>query len=836
MGEKLREVENALKKIRIDFPGMLAECYAPGPIIQNISTSDKSHDEFEKVYRMVSAGIEPLIEENTEQLKDSAICYHRVHERVIEAADSMTEAESYLGSLIAMIKTDNIAHYIEEMKEEREVQEKEIEDSEIKQALAIDTLSIKDIHSGRLGDIMDNIQYVSEKRTRSEIKYQTENGLWRIKKEIENRIKDALMERGNITRMDLKVLNKIGGCANTGINEGVESTIVQIINRISDDLRKSIDQADAFTKEEEAHSLSRALGKFTREIGDLLIKVREMIKVQTEEEDIPTSKYRYNPELYENMQLNREMPSKTTSITLPIYETAVTDEEIFEKIVEWTRRLFKRLIGQSEHVSGDRDAKYSIEKINRTESAQLLYKEMYSNKYGDIGESENNSEIPESVMNVYAIRSEEAILIIHGCTLEISAVIRGVLADVLPDRLDIAERVKDLEIARCFKNRRNQLLALVERATVSSSLEDRSSFLQKYCVRVREVLFSLEKLVSVPINGLEKEIERTAEEIVERIISSIEKVFRQIARAKKGDLLDIRYTDLTSIPQEIEKWNNPSEECVLGPSIFTSFTGKKFLAASEFIQLPSEVSLLLKKAISVLEEESGKIEEKDKKEIPEEEILSDKEIIKDKDGKKDGKTEGEQPGKAATTENTEIKDKDRTGTTDNTIEHSSKGSYGRLVEMEAQVDDLSEKIFGYFTAHFLSLTKLSLEQALVKGDFLDRKLHHFLGTDAYLVRKARPIILEYITTHLIVNIDRCISYNDYPIFKQAISALQYTLVGSKLSTEDSLVRYLPMNTFYIAPYFQAKDKVFCSGVAGLYRENNMIFQKMSEIFDKNELI
>lgn len=785
MAEKLKEIENALKKIRIDFPTMLGESYAPGPVIQKIITSEKTQEEFEKVYRMTSTGIEPLIEENTEQLKDSAICYHRVHEEVIAAADSITEAEALLSSLISVIKTDNITHYIEELKEEKKLQEKEIEDSEIKQSLAIDSLSVKDIYTGRLSDIMANIQYVTEKGTRLEIKYQTENSLWRIKKEIEKKIKDALKGRGIITQMDLKVLSRIAGCSNTGVYEGVESAMVQIINKVSESMRKTIDQRDSFTKEEEAHSISRVLRQFTKEIKDIVLKIQSIMHMQAEEETVLGSKYRYNTELYERIRLNKEFPDSTSHISLPIYDQSVTDEDIFEKIVDWIKKLFKRLIGQSGHVSENTEQMgYSIEKINRTESANLLYKELYINKYGEIGEAGESSITPDSVMNVYSVRSEESILIIHGCTLEIAGILRGVLAEVLPERLDIADKVKDLEISRCFKRKRSELLRLVEKATASSSVEHSASFVQRYCIKTTDIIASLERLISVPVIGLEREIEKTAEEVLGKMVSSLEEVFRLCGRMGDGPLENICYYDLSITSQEIEKWNNPLEESVLGPSVFANFTSKKFLAVSEFMQIPKKIGSVARKARRALDRE------------------------KDSD----------------TGTDTDI---------DKTPEKEPKETaHSVLKEIEEKTTDLSQKMFGYFTYHLLSLARVSLEQILIKGDFLDRKLHHFLDTNGFLVKSTTLILLEYITTHLFLNIHRCVTYTDYPLFKQAISSLQNQLIGISPVSAEVLVKYSPMNIFYIIPYFQTKDKVFCSGVLGLYKDNSLITQKISEIFEE----
>ncbi|KAI5190248.1 hypothetical protein NEMIN01_0947 [Nematocida minor] len=784
MAEHLRRLENALKKIRIDFPGILVENYAAGPVIQSILSSEKTQDEFENVYRMLTAGIEPLIEENTEQLKDSAICYHKVHKEVIAAANSISEAESYLSSLVSALKADNVSQYLEELKEEQSRHEEEMKESETKQALAVDTLSIKDIYSGRLSGIMNNLQYVAEKTARSEIKYQTENALWRIKKEIEKRVKESLRGRGEITQMDVTVLRKISGCSLVAVHEAVDSLMIEIINKISNDLRKSINKKESYTKEEEAHSISRALLQFSNSVSDLLHRVHSILRKEKEEEETLSRKYRYSPELYENIKLNREKPYKSAQISLPLYESAVTEKEIFDKIVEWVQKFFKRLIGNSEHISGD-SASYNIEKINRTDGANMLYKELYVNKYGELSASEESTCASVSVMNVYSVKSEESILIIHGCSLEISSALREVLASVLPEHVNLSEKVKDLEISRCFKNKRKSLLALVERATSQVSLDHTSTFLQKYCIKVKEILIALGRLISVPVHGLDAEIVKTIEEVLEKMLPSLNEVFRVVARLPSGEPKDIQYYDKSLTSQEIERWNNPLKESALGPSIFSACTSKKFSAISELMQIPEEIVFLVQRMISTLDN--------------------------------------------APQRNNRIK-------ANNEEKTEQKNIPTRLTEIKTEASDLSHRVFGHFTSHLLALAQTTLEQLLIKGDILDRKLCHFLEQDVFLVRESKHVLLEYITTHLLLNIEKCVEYAENPVFRQLVSGLQHQLVQDIPVESDVRVKYSPMNIFYIIPYCVKKDKVFFSGALGMYMESNLISRKIIEISGLEEEI
>lgn len=768
MAGDLRTLENALKKIRIDFPELLQEVYTPGPVIQNISNSERLQEEFEETYRMLSTGIEPLIEENIDPLKDSAIAYHSTHKEIEVAAKNMSESEAHLTSLLSHIKTRKIEEYIGELKGMQEKYERDVEASETKQALSVNVLSVKDVYTGRLTEIMNNLQYVSEKTVRSEIKYNTESSLWKIKREIEKRIEDTLRGRSSLSPMDFRVLTKVSGCALTAVYCSAEECMVRILNKTSNDLCNGMGRRETFRREDETQVLSKGLQKFTIDVSALLRNLQSILEEKNVPEENISSKYRYNPEIYKEITLNTQLRNRT-QIALPLYEKIVTEKDIFNKIVEWIQKFFRRLIGRSEHTSGE-TINYSIEKISRSDTASLMYRELFQNKYGNVSRAEG-LKTNSPVMNVYSVTSEESVLMIHGCALEISDVLRNVLAVVLPQHTEIAEKVKNTEISQCFRKNKETLLQFVREATEELSVGETSSFLAKYCKKIRNILESLNRLVSVPINGLEIEVEKTAEEVLTRVLSSIEDVFKTVARITE-EAPNLRYCEDSLISEEIEKWNNPlNAECALGVSIFSSCSSKKFTAISEFMEVPEEILKLIKRLFTALESKSRRSPENQ----PSENQIS-------------------------------------------------------LGQIEKRTTELSNRIFGSIVSHLLSLVKATVNELLLKGTILDKKLEHFLSLDSYLTTNARHIVLQYITTHLLLHIEKCKIYSKHSSFKQSVASLQQKL--EKVEDKNTAVfKYLPLCIFYILPYLQKKDKLFARGLLILYERNNLITKKIVEQFE-----
>ncbi|KAI5134641.1 hypothetical protein NEAUS06_1226 [Nematocida ausubeli] len=770
MGQDLRQLENALKKIRIDFPEVMQEKYIPGPAMQRISDSEKMQDEFESTYEMLSAGLEALIAENTKPLKNSAITYHKVHKEIVAASHNITEVEACLTELIKSVQSDSIGKHIEDLKQEQEKYIRDLKESEIKKALAVDMLTIGDIHAGRLSEIMNNIQCVEDREARMEVKCRTENGLWKVKKEIEGRIKDSLQGVIRISPVDIRVLEKIAGCALVPVYKSTNECMVRIINRATREMHKEMHKKEVVTGEDEAQILSRELAVFASEVSNLLHNIQTILH-KRKEECTSSKKYRYNPELYEEIWLNREASNKTAQVSLPLYDSSVLEEDIFKKIVEWISVFFKRLTKDTEGAAEDTIA-YGIQKINRLDSASLMYNELFYSKYGHLTKDENSVETDLFIMNVHLVRSEDAILIIHGCALEISATMRDVLADVLPAHVDISDKIKDVELISCFANRKQMLMDLVERVEELEKTADHTMpFLQKYQRAIKRVLGALGRFAKVRIAGLEIKIEEAAADALGRVLASMQAVFKAISRVSEEELEEIKYHAEDSISGEIERWNNPEEkESALGPSIFMHCTSRKFIAISEFIQLPNDIlSLITHMSMSTIEKST-----------------------------KEKKTE----------------------------EHTQ----GPMEQIQAGFTKLAQMMFGCFTVHLLSLVGTTIDQLLTKADVLDRKLEHFLLIDTYLVQKTRSIILEYITTYFLVHIERFSVFSHTFTFKQAVISLQQCLESKADTSVFSNGNYLPVHVFYILPYVEKKDQLFGTGLLEMYSQNQLLCKRIKEIF------
>ncbi|KAI5165161.1 hypothetical protein NEIRO03_0027 [Nematocida sp. AWRm78] len=780
MPENHRQLENALKKIRVDFPEILQEGYIPGPVIQKISMSEKKSEEFEDAYQMLFAGIESLITENTGPLKNSAIKYHQVHKEVNTAAKNISEIEAHLSTLISTVKSNNIGKYIDSLKEEQAQYKKDLEESEIKQALAVDIISISDIHAGRLNEIMNNIQYVEEKAVQSEIKYYTENSLWKAKKEIETRIKDSLHGIIRISSMDIRVLEKIAGCALVAVYNSVNERMVKIINGVSKEMQVAMHKKKVINGEDESQILSRGLAQFTSEVTALLHNVQSILH-KRQENCARNKKYRYNTDLYEEIKLNRSSPKRMAQITLPLYDSSVTEKDLFDKIVDWIRRFLVELTKEAVNTAEDTMA-YNIQRITRLDSANLMYNELFQNKYGFLANKEKQAGGDLLLMNVHLVRSEESILIVHGCALQIAAVVRDVLADVLPTHVNISEKIRGIEPSNCFKNRKKILMDLVTRVTELENTADHTTpFLQKYQRSVQRVIMTLGKFIKTSIAGLEIKVEEMAEEVLEKLLQSMKRVFKTISKVPDIDINNISYHKDSSISVEIERWNHPlNKECAFGQSIFTNCTSRKFIAISEFIHLPEEVLVLISQIPTIKEKE---IKPEEKSEIKPEENSDPEKTTKSK-----------------------------------------------IEILQSEFTQVSGEIFGCFTVHLLSLVKASLDQLLIKGDILDRKLEHFLLLDIYFIQKTRNIMIEYITTYFILHIDKFAIYTGTSTFKQAVLSLQHSLERKEVKNDLRDAKYLPVHVFYILPYLEKKDRLFGTGLLGIYKQNRLISQKIREIF------
>ncbi|KAH9385488.1 uncharacterized protein NEMAJ01_0384 [Nematocida major] len=774
MVEDLRRLENALKKIRIDFPELLQENYVPGPVIQNVYASEKAYEDFEDTHQMLSSGIEPLIESNIDPLKDSAVRYYTVHKKIIAAFEDVSEAESHLSALISAVKSGSIARHIDQLKASQVKYERSVEESAIKQALAVDTLTIKDIYAGRLSAIMENLQYVTEKSARLEIKYHTENALWKTKKEIEARIKAALAGKLSLPSMDIKVLEIIAGCSLVAVHEAVNSCTIEIVNKASAELRASIEKKSMFTKEDEIQAVSRALQQFTEEISGLLHSIQDILLKRGQSEEKLAGKYRYNPELYEKIALDKAVPHGSIHVELPLYDTSAREKDLFESVAEWIRRFFKRLSGGSEHTSGD-ILGYKIENINRSETANLMYRELFQNKYGQIAVADESIRAAAPVMNVYSVTSEESILIMHGAAMEISSVFRSILSSILPAHLRLAEKVNDLELGKCFQKKKDALLAQIKRASEKATTDHTSSFLHTYCKSMQKVLLDLESLASIQICGIRQEVVAAQEDVLSSMLPSLESIFRYVSRCGESFGLDIQYYREEAVFQEIARWNSPEKETgVLGPSIFTGYTGKKFCAVSELISLPERALGI----ISRLKEQAR------------------------------GKESAQ--GRAG----------------------DAPESRARALQKKAA--GLANKMFGHFMSHLLSLAKVTIDQLLVKGTILDRKLEHLLSYDTRFADRARSMLQLYVTTQLIVQVEKCGSYSTHFPFKQAICSLQQSLEPQGSDPFRSNFKYLPQCIFYIVPYLQRKDRLFAAGLLEMYRENELVVNKIMCLLKSSE--
>ncbi|EIJ88603.1 uncharacterized protein NEPG_00379 [Nematocida parisii ERTm1] len=91
-------------------------------------------------------------------------------------------------------------------------------------------------------------------------------------------------------------------------------------------------------------------------------------------------------------------------------------------------------------------------------------------------------------------------------------------------------------------------------------------------------------------------------------------------------------------------------------------------------------------------------------------------------------------------------------------------------------------------------------------------------------------MIEYITTYFILHIDKFAIYTRTSTFKQAVLSIQHSLERKEVKNGLRDAKYLPVHVFYILPYLEKKDKLFGTGLLGIYKQNRLISQKIREVF------
>ncbi|KAI5192028.1 hypothetical protein NECID01_1765 [Nematocida sp. AWRm77] len=708
MSKDTKKAENALRKARVDFPAVLQEKFRPGSLVHEIVSSERKQEEFRDVCEMLAQGMAPLIQENAGLLKDSVVDYHSVHTLLQELRHAIEDAQKEMEHISACVEGNEVLEYLEDVKKKNEQEKKEQSKARTKEMLALDTLTVKDVYTGRLKHITENLKHVESESIREEIQKKTELGVWKIKKEIERKLAKSVCAGEDVTQEEVAAHRLVGGSLCSVLHEAVEQCLISAINKAASAMKKDVLGTERPTKKEEKNELSSVLAVFAKDVKDVLGRTHALLqKHKVRPAYSLLSAYRYSASLYAEIVLGEEEHAYCAAVSMPSPETRHTEETVLQLFADWSVRFFKRLIGETSHISEEESVGYDITSIRRTGESTKMYKDLFLSKYNILHTSarEDPSVSPGVVLNIHQTRSEECALVVHGVSLLLFAEIEAVYMDVLPDRVGGLQALQSMGVSACFERKKASLLSKIEAATVQVKEEHGSAVLEKYCMRVREVLELVEEFVDIYAEGLEKEFQSCLEEVMQKLRPSVHEAFRAVAKGPEGLPEEIKYLsrDAEELEREFMKWNNPRERSAVGESFLGEMSSQKFKSLSSFLGLSDGIWKTVCKI---------------------------SQVMKSKEDRAVWKSVSEEMGK-----------------------------------------DFSS-MWGYSIAHLLGLSTLGFGQLVQTGDVADKKFHHFLFSDVLLVEKAAPVVQQYLCTYLFQHISSCMQVYKKDSFRHYISTLQ----------------------------------------------------------------
>ncbi|OAG31759.1 hypothetical protein NEDG_00234 [Nematocida displodere] len=769
MNKDVKKLEDAIRKLRVDFPETLLDVFEPGRTLQAILSSEAKHQEFESGHLMLTAGMHGVIRENSETLKDSAIEYHRLHTALKASHATLEEAKEKAGRLKQLFAAPSIAHYLESLTHERQQAEGEEKEKRLKQVLAVEMLSLKDIFAGRLQEVSKSLRYVETESVRSEIKKRTEERVWHIKKEIEVRVRRHVLQNEELSDMEVHVLPLINGSLLTTLHEAVQEGLVETINKASVAIRRHTVRKKSDARQEEKEALSKTLPAFADEIQVLLSRTVSLVK-QAREVPPPAKEHRlrYSSSILREITVS-EIEHKTHSrISLPPLPPATTEKDVLDLFVTWISKFFRRLSGDSTHAGKEKEQLYDITTIKRTPEAMKLYHDTFVTKYGmDMKEEVERDEVPQTtILNIHEINTDECLLAVHGISRILARSLSLVHHDLFPGVEDTTKELQDLGISKCFEKKRETLLAMINKA--AKLPKPRPNSLGKYTHIAEEVLAAAEEFIELMTEGLEEEFITCTQEVLDKLVCSIEKTFRETLRVSEKEYDQIKYYTAQTeeeLRTQILQWNSPQAADPLEGSFFTALPNQDFIAVSAFLSLVEDALDLTVKVAEIVEQFQPQTQPQ---------------------------TQGSNPENPKTPESVQA------------------------------LTALKETIWGYFTVHFLILTKQAMDKLVDTGEIQDKRFMHFLSMSTLLVTHIAPHIQQYIAMFLFMNIDRCLSVYNKSTFKHLLASIQ-TKLGRALgeSTEKDTI-YIPEFAIFAIKALQTQDKVYMHALLQMFKDDEIV--------------
>ncbi|KAI5170651.1 hypothetical protein NEFER03_0110 [Nematocida sp. LUAm3] len=601
MVKEMKRTEDALRKIRVDFPSALQGVYQPGPVLQEVLSSERKEGEFFDSLEMLSRGIPPLIDANSDALKDSAISYHAVHRRIRDSYEYMVGAEEKVTHLVSSLSSSRVTYLLDRLKEEVKTVKKEEKERKIKEALSVEGFSIKEIHCGRVKIIKENLKRVSSSFTRSEIKKRTESELWRVMREIEKKIERSIRKGDRVSSVKIEAYRICGGSFLDFLYKSVKNFIIEKINKISEDIRESLYMERKMEAKKEKEIVSSFLSDFLIFHSTLLKRTLSLLLASREPiEKMEVEGFSHNPVIYKEIELGEEHSSHS-KISLPDASDTYSEDNIISLFIDWPKKFLNDLKGKKKEKE-----KYDISVMARSPDSTRLYSEMFSGKYG----GDKVSSLDEGILHtytkhVYRVSEEETHLVIHGISLILAKETKKTLLEYSPNKENRSDILKDNEISEYFSKKQKSLSEEIKKATEKTKSEHKNSFLEKYVTRIKKLLLELEEFSNMSAEGLFSYFLEVSQNSFKEIFQSIDQVTDLLLQTQSQDLKPINYsTDQKdqNLIKEIKKWNHPNLQDATGSSLFLKASDTFYGSLSSFLLLRISTESLYTSTLSKMNE------------------------------------------------------------------------------------------------------------------------------------------------------------------------------------------------------------------------------------------
>lgn len=603
MGKDLKRIEDALRKMRIDFPSALQSNFRAGGILQEILNAEKKQEEFNALYRMLSSGVRPLIEENMHILKDSALQYYKTHLSLGKLEEAFSEIEKHISQLFILIKTEKVEEKIEELKKDVAAAEEERRVQRKKETLAAETLSVKDLYLGRVEMMNKLLPYVHPLTVRKEIKKRAEEEVYRIRHEIEKKLELCLNKGEDMSQVEVTVLGYVSGSFLSVLYQALQTALINLINVTTRSIRH---KQDKYSMQEKREALEEALFEFTEGIDFLMKRVLSLVD-KSKNNGLSSSQqpFSFSPSLYVEIDFVEEADARSSTINLPHTEEDVTEQNVFSLFLEWSKQFLRMLAAPQEEKP---ENAISLSTLECTSEANKLYMRMFIEKYGSEQDQVfvKRKDPAPSLMHAKKVTGEENILTVHGAFLVVADIARRNIAHKLPNQGAEIEDLQKDATTMCFEKKKSALIAEIKKATAHALSDSRIFFLTKYITHMEEIARKSAAFLSHSTAGMHPFFSEFLYDLAGSLDSSLNAVLRSVIKIPDGEMQNITFSPKT-IVEDILRWCHPVKKSSLGSSLFLSASSSFFSDISAFLML-KDVYIPLFNGQDGNEEDKKKIE------------------------------------------------------------------------------------------------------------------------------------------------------------------------------------------------------------------------------------